>query len=50
MMAPKPFEGRSLTTSAFWDCFSRLSDANKSRARDAHRPRLANPKLPGLRF
>lgn len=50
MMAPKPFPGRSLTTSAFWDCFSRLSDENKSRARDAHRLWLANPKLPSLRF
>jgi len=50
MRVPRPFAGRSLTTSAFWEGFSKLSNSDKTQARDAHRQWLANPRQPGLRF
>lgn len=50
MKGPRPFQGRSLTTSAFWEAFGRLSQDDQEQAREAHRVWLAHPRLPGLRF
>ncbi|WP_084179172.1 hypothetical protein [Fimbriimonas ginsengisoli] len=50
MRRSKPFAGRSLTTSAFWENFDRLPNPDQEQAREAHRQWLADPRLPGLRF
>ena len=50
MKSPRPFGGRSLTTSAFWDRFNALSLDDQRQAREAHGIWLENPRQPGLRF
>lgn len=50
MRVPKPFPGRSLTTSAFWERFNALPKADQLQARDAHRLWLSDPRMPGLRY
>lgn len=50
MRKPRPFPGRSLTTSSFWESFDRLSATDQRQAREAHRLWLLDPRMPGLRF
>lgn len=50
MRVPKPFPGRSLTTSAFWGRFNSLPKPDQLQAHEAHRCWLSDPRMPGLRY